>query len=139
MKYSLSSDTEVEAAREYLANLIEKKRIVEIVAVSPRRSLNQNNYLHLLIGAFGNHFGYTMAEAKEIYKQLNKEVYSYKKHDHTFWKSSAQLTKAEMARTVDNFMKFSADNGYTLPPATDPDWMRQIENEIESSKYYFQR
>lgn len=104
--------------------------------VSPKRSLNQNSYLHLIIGAFGNHFGYTLEEAKIVYKEINKGVYAYKKRGREFLRSSADLSKEEMAKTIDTFMKKSSETGYDLPLATDQEWLRKIENEIESSKYY---
>lgn len=139
MKYKTSDPHQAVEAIEYLSRLIEKESIVEVVKVSPRRSLNQNNYLHLLLSAFGNNFGYTDTESKEIYKQLNKETYAYTKQDHTFWKSSRDLTTEEMAKTIDKFMLFSAEQGYELPLATDQEWLMSIENEIERSKYHRNR
>lgn len=136
MKYNLANHTEVLAAQAYLSNLALKESICEITKVSPRRSLNQNAYLHLLLGAFGNHFGYTLNEAKYIYKELNATIYAYKKNNRTFYRSSADLTKEEMAISIDKFMEASAKQGYALPPATDLGWLMQIENEIERSKQY---
>lgn len=136
MKYNTKIPQEAQQAKERLDYLIEKEVLVEVIKVSPRRSLNQNNYLHLLIGAFGSHFGYSLEEAKIIYKELNPSVYKYDKKGRTFWKSSADLTKEEMAKTIDNFMKISAEHYYPLPPATDQEWLRQIENDIEKSKHY---
>lgn len=136
MKYNTAVQQEAERAFEQLTNLVGKHAVVEIIKVSPKRSLSQNSYLHLLIGAFGAHFGYTIDEAKVIYKELNKEVYSYTKKNRTFYRSSADLTKEEMAATIDKFMKASDEAGYPLPLATDKEWIMSIENAIEQSKYY---
>jgi hypothetical protein len=92
--------------------------------------------LHLLIGAFGQHFGYTMEEAKQIYKEISPDLYQYRKKGRTFWRSSAELNKEEMAKTIDRFMEKSKEAGYPLPLATDQEWITQIENEIERSGYY---
>lgn len=136
MKFNLSIQTEVVRAQEYLKLLIEKKSIAEVKKISPRRSLNQNSYLHLLLNAFGLHFGYNLEEAKLIYKELNKDVYAYDKKGRTFYRSSADLTKEEMTKTIDRFREASAAQDYPLPLATDQGWLREIENAIEQSKYY---
>jgi exo-beta-1,3-glucanase (GH17 family) len=51
-----------------------------------------------------------------------------------FLRSSADLTKEEMAQTIDRFRMRSAEAGYDLPLATDQEWLRQIENMIEESR-----
>lgn len=136
MRFNLAVPYEAKQANGYLKQLYVKKNIVEVKKVSPRRSLSQNSYLHLLIGAFGNHFGYTLEEAKQIYKELSPGIYKYEKKGRVFWRSSADLSKEEMASTIDAFMQKSAEAGYPLPLATDEGWLREIENEIERSKHY---
>lgn len=136
MKLNLASPTEVTKANNYFNTLLEKKSLVEIRKISPHRTLSQNSYLHLLLGAFASHFGYSLEEAKQIYKELSPRIYRYKKKGRVFWRSSAALSKEEMARTIDVFMQKSAEAGYQLPPATDEGWLREIENEIERSRYY---
>ena len=136
MKYDLSNQLEAGNALNYLLELTKAKKMVEIKRISPNRSLNQNNYLHLILGAFGSHFGYTLEEAKTIYKQINADIYRYTKKGRTFWRSSADLSKEEMAKSIDKFMQKSAEAGYPLPPPTNQEWLRQIENELERNKYY---
>ena len=140
MKYNLASTIEQGRALAYLAQLVEKKVVVDVKEVKPRRSLPQNRYLHLLLGYFGQSLGYTREEAKMIYKQLpgNKDVYVYEKDvggkPMTFVRSSAELTKEEMTKTIDVLRDWSNRLGYPLPTATDKDWLMQIENEIESNE-----
>ena len=136
MKYNLAVVAEAEKAFNYLAELVGKEAIAEVKKISPTRSLNQNSYLHLIISAFGVHFGYTLDEAKIIYKEINKSLYQYDKKGRTFYRSSADLTKEEMAESINKFMQKSAEAGYPLPLATDQGWLREISNAIESSKYY---
>ena len=136
MKYNMANLAEAERAFQYLTDLSGKEAIVEVKKVSPKRSLNQNSYLHLLLGAFGSHFGYSLAESKLIYKELNANIYSYKKKHRTFYRSSADLTKEEMMHSIDRFREKSAEQGYPLPTATDQEWLRQIENTIEQTEKY---
>lgn len=137
MKYSLAVEPERKQARDYFVKLMEsdKQPVIEIIKVSPKRSLRQNNYLHLIIGYFGLHFGYSLEESKQVYKQINREVYTYEKNDSVFIRSSADLSTEEMAKTIDQFMKVSAENGCPLPPATDQAWLREVSNQIEREGY----
>lgn len=142
MKYNMAIAGQSALALEYLVQLINDKKIVEIKKISPKRSLNQNSYLHLLLGYFGQHFGYTVEEAKEIYKRLpgNKQIYIYEKDvggkPMTFTRSSADLNKDEMTKTIEVLRDWSDKLGFPLPTATDQEWLRQIENEIERSERY---
>ncbi len=140
MKYSTMNKGEASAAILYLTQLVRDEKVVEVKEVKPRRSLNQNSYLHLLLGAFGAHFGYSLEEAKTIYKQLNASIYEYSREvrgkQHTFYRSSAELDKAEMTKSIDTLREWSAKAGYPLPSAVDQDWLRQIENEVEQHGSY---
>lgn len=136
MIYNLSEPIQVKAARNRLNYLVRKKSRVEVVEKHAGRTLNQNSYLHLLLGAFGLHFGYTLEEAKLIYKQVSKDIYYYKKKGRVFIRSSADLNKDEMARTIDKFMQASAEAGYELPPAENEEWLSLIANEMEKGRRY---
>ena len=136
MKYRTVNKHEAEAAFEYLTKCVGEHSLVEIKKVSAKRSNPQNRYLHLIIGAFSVHFGYTLEEGKQVYKMLNRDIYVYEKNGRTFYRSSKDLTVEEMAKSVDKFREASASNGYELPLATDQDWLVQIDNAIEQAKYY---
>lgn len=136
MKYNLADNTQLVEAFDYLSDLAQKEKVVEITRKDPNRSLPQNAYLHLLLGAFGMNFGYTLEEAKQIYKEVNKSLYYYEKNNRTFKRSSADLDKKQMAESIDRFMKVSAEAGYELPLAEDKEYLMQIENEIERSRKY---
>ncbi len=136
MKYNLASTIDRDRAFTYLTELSATESLAELKKISPTRSLSQNNYLHLIISAFGLHFGYTLQEAKLIYKEINKDIYEYEKKKRKFYRSSADLTKEEMAKTIDKFMEKSAEAGYPLPIATDQEWLRQISNAVDGAKYY---
>jgi hypothetical protein len=141
MKYDLSDSKQAADATLYLIELTKLGKKCEIKPISPRRSLNQNAYLHLLLGAFGAHFGYTLDEAKLIYKRdLNPDIYVYNKElrgkTKQFIRSSADLTVEEMTKSIDRLREWSAKGGYDLPLATDQEWLMQLDNEIERAKKY---
>ena len=136
MNYNLADIKELVAARSRVSYLAKKKKMVKIVEVHPSRTLSQNNYLHLILAAFGAHFGYTLEESKLVYKQISSDIYYYTKKNRQFIKSSAELNKEEMAKTIDRFMEKSKENGYELPLATDQEWLLRLENEIERNRRY---
>jgi hypothetical protein len=130
MIYNLADKTELKAARNRMTYLAHKGQMAKLTKYSPGRSLAQNNYLHLLLGAFGMNFGYTLEESKQIYKNINREIYTYSKINRGkamhFMRSSADLTKEEMAKTIDRFMLKSSEAGFDLPLATNEEWLRSI-------------
>lgn len=143
MKYRLSNPTEAGQALQYLSQLTGDKKMVEIKEVKPRRSLPQNSYLHLLLGIFGSHFGYTLEEAKLIYKRdLNPSIFVYEKElrgkTKEFIRSSADLSRDEMARSIDTLKEWSKTGGLELPDADDTEKLHYYENMIEQTQHYLQ-
>lgn len=136
MIFDTSYQIAANKAQDYLTELTSRGNLIELKRLSPQRSLKQNAYLHLIITAFGVHFGYTAEEAKLVYKYLNKEVYRYKKHGITFWRSSADLTKDEMTQSIEQFRAASAKQGYELPTADNHQWLRQLHNEVEQARHF---
>lgn len=135
MKFDLAIKDEATNAHIQLARLMIKKPIIELKAVKPQRSGNQNRFLHLLLGAFGMHFGYTIEESKLIYKQVNESIYYYMKNGRQFIRSSADLSTEEMTKTIDKFRIKSAEQGCDLPTATDQEWLARIDIEMSNNKY----
>jgi len=135
VKFNLAIKDDATNAHIQLAKLMIKKPIIEIREVKKRRSLSQNAFLHLLLGAFGMHFGYTLEEAKLVYKQVNESTYYYEKKGRQFIRSSADLNTAEMTKTIDKFRQKSADAGFPLPSAEDREWLDRIDIEISRNSY----
>lgn len=137
MNYNLADKTELKAARNRVSYLARKGQRVRITKVMEGRSLAQNNYLHLILAAFAANFGWRLDEAKTVYKRdVNPDLYVYEKNGSKFLESSANLNKEQMAQSIDRFLEFSKEQGYPLPLATDQEWLLQIENEIERSRWH---
>lgn len=142
MKYNLSISNDVAEAQRLLAQLTVDKKVVDIKEVKPRRSLPQNSYLHLLLGAFGSNLGLDIEAAKGVYKRLpgNKDIYikhiELGKHTIEYERSSASLDKEEMTKSIETLREWSAKMGFPLPPATDQAWLMEIENQIEQHNRY---
>lgn len=134
MKYNLASTVERDKAFQYLTELSAIECVVEVKKVNPKRSLLQNNYLHLTFGIFGMETGYDVHEAKTIYKRIaNPEIYIYEKKGQKFLRSSADLTTKEMTDSIDRWRKYAGENGVEIPPPENEEALRHWENVIETS------
>ena len=134
-KYNLANQDELDKAFAYLQQLIERDAEVEIKRVQRNRTLNQNNYYHLLLGIFGLETGYSIQEIKTIHKrQVSPQIFVYEKNGQMFLKSSADLDTKELSDSIEQLKKYAAEQGIHLPDANEHEKMRYWENEISSRK-----
>lgn len=136
MRYKLKDPIELERAADYLSKLAGREATVDIKRVNPNRTLQQNKYLHVLISYFGLQTGYTSAEAKIMYKKINKDLYVYKKNGGVFLRSSADLNTEEMTKSIDRFRQYGAEQGIDLPSADDKTFLEWAQQQIENTRAY---
>ena len=143
MLYDLSNELSRKQFAARVKHLWEKGAgIVELTDKS-RRSLNQNNYLHAILGVLALETGNSLEVVKrEIYKKkVNPDLFLRIKHDPMLGeieevRSSRDLTKEEMSLSLDRYKKFCADNGIFLPEPGDEELLRQIEYEMARAAKY---
>ena len=137
MIFNLSNREEVKKAQEYLNGIIRLGKKVEIKRKSEARTLPQNSYLHLVLGYYGTETGYTLEEAKTKYKRLNSDIYVYEKRGEKFLRSSADLTKEEMQKSIDRFIQVVEETeGIPLPRADNQDFLDLAANSVEAHMKY---
>lgn len=137
MKYNTATQIEAEAAFQYLTELVGREAVVEVRRVSPKRSLNQNSYYHLLLGIFGLEFGWSIEEAKTLHKrEVSPTIFYYEKNYKKFLRSSADLDSKEMTDAIDQLKKYAAENGLELPDADEDEKLRYYGNLIEEQGKY---
>lgn len=73
--YDTSNPLQKEQFKARSAKLAESGKVVELTEKKPKRTLNQNAYLWLLIGYWATQTGYTKDESEAIYKEVNKDIY----------------------------------------------------------------
>ena len=140
MKYDTKNIKEATEAFEYLTKLSGQEALVEVKKINPKRSLNQNSYLHLTFGIFGLETGYSLEEAKTIYKRYaNPSIYVYEKNGAKFLRSSADLDTQEMTITIDKWREYAQENGVYIPPPENLEELRSLENEIDKQSFYIRR
>lgn len=144
MIYDLSNPWEVQNLREYLNKLIHKGGMVEVRRKAPQRSLNQNRYLHLILGFFGSEYGLSLDEVKvDIFKRecnrdlFEREATNKKGRTVKYLRSSAELNSAEMTLAIERFRNWSASvAGIYLPSPNEQQFLAYCEQEIERNREY---
>lgn len=125
--------------------LLEKSNgIVELTEKKPRRSTQQNAYLHVILGYFAMETGNTLEWVKQQYfkKLVNADIFIREQEDKWLGRmkvlrSSADLDSAEMTTAIDRFRNWSSSEaGIYLPSANEEDMLSLMEIEISRYKQY---
>ncbi len=135
--------------RDYLAALdflnFAKDNKLEIVldTYSPPRSGKQNRYLYFCLAYFAHCYNCTEAEAKEVYLKrfacpqiFEKRLVNERGQSATWYRSTAELTKDEMAMAIRNFRAYADAYGIPIPEASDDVSIRLCEQEMQRTKHY---
>ena len=67
MKFQLQKD--IDKFKFYFDKYSKFEGVVELKKIHPKRSINQNSYLHVCISIFAIETGYTLDEMKEVLKR----------------------------------------------------------------------
>jgi len=141
-KYDLNKQTDKDRFKRYCNTLFLKGAFVELRSLE-KRSLRQNNYLHLIISWYALEFGYSLEYVKRnIYKALcNKAIFIVEKANiktgelYKELRSSADLSTEELSTSIDRFRNYSAQTaGLYLPSPKEMMYLKEIEIEIERNK-----
>lgn len=145
MLYNLNNQLQKEQFKARSAMLLEKSNgIVELTEKKPKRSNQQNAYLHVILGYFAMECGNSLEWVKQQYfkKLVNAEIFIREQEDKFLGKikilrSSADLDSAEMTTAIDRFRNWaSAEAGVYLPSANEEEMLTLMEVEISRYKQY---
>lgn len=145
MIYDAEIELDRHRAQERLKWLISKGKRFEIKEKRAKRSLPQNNYLHLILSWYAIEYGETLEYIKqEVFKkyvnaQIFKTEHINKKtgESRDDWRSTAELDTQEMTLAIDRFRDYaSKEAGIYLPEPKDMALLNHIEKEIEKFKTY---
>ena len=135
MIYNLSKQIDRQRAQKRFDELMNEETKIELNK-KQKRSVSQNNYLHLLIGYFAIETGYTRVEAKQIYKNVSPEIFEYENKGVNFIRSSADLSTSEMSKSIDKFRdNASSIAGIYLPEANEDKFLDEIQIEIQRNRF----
>lgn len=144
MQYDGNNPLHVEQARTRLEHLIKNKKVFELTEKKPKRTNQQNRYLHLLLGFFACQTGNTLEYVKQQYfKRLVNPAIFVREHEDKYLgaikilRSSVSLDTAEMTTAIERFRNFaSAECGIYLPEPNEEHLLQMMELEIERYKNY---
>lgn len=136
MKFDLSKEQDRISVQVRLNKLKADGSVVELKKLNPRRTIQQNSYIHVLFSLFGIEFGYTLDEAKTF---LKRECHwmQYEKNGTKFLRHTSTMQTDELTKFIEWIRNYSAQKGLYMPT---PDEYREgqayIDNMIESHKEY---
>lgn len=144
MVYNLQNVLDVQNARTRLELLVSRGCVIELTEKKQKRSLNQNAYLHLILGYFASQTGNTLEWVKQQYykKTCNPDIFIAEKEDKLLGKmkyirSSADLKTDEMNTSIERFRNWSsAVAGIYLPEPNEEAAIAAMQVEVERYKTY---
>ena len=105
--------------------LKQRSRLVDMTNMS-QRSSSQNKYLHVIIRILAMETGVSELYAKnkyfkefanpELFKRFMIDPITKQRHDYLL--SSSDLSIDEMSQAIENFRRWSEEQGYYLPDAS---------------------
>lgn len=135
--------------RDYLAAVdflnFAKEHNLEIVldTYSPPRSGRQNRYLYFCLAYFAHCYNCTEAEAKEVYLKrfacpqiFEQRLVDDRGRSATWYRSTADLSKEEMAMAIRNFRAYAEAYNIPIPDCDDRDSIRICEQQMQRTKHY---
>lgn len=143
--YDLNTDIDRERYRRRVEALFTKRAVVELSEHKPRRSLSQNNYLHLLLGEFAMQTGNKLEYVKREYfkRECNAELFvqsevdKLTKKEVSVLRSSRDLDTGEMTTAIERFRNWAAEvAGIDLPDAEDRAWLEYIGREMQHQQVW---
>jgi len=124
-------------AEKYFLALLKGEHKFRIEKIYPKRSVKQNNYLHVIISLYAIEFGYSLKEAKQYLKDELGYMFYNHDTDDKFYFSTAEMDSKQLTTFIDKIRDYSSQNGYYLPSADEYkyNWFN-YENEINKYKQY---
>jgi len=114
----------------------EHKGTVSLVLKRSKRSLRQNNYIHVLFALYAIEIGLTLEESKTDLKRYCSFM-NYEKHGKKYLKQTSKMDTKSLAEFTTWIRNYAGMNGIYLPNSEDyfRNW-EAIEKEIEQHKQY---
>jgi len=114
MKYDLEKTYDQQKAKEYLHKLTKDGSKAELKKIYPRRSTDQNSYIHVLFKLWGDEYGYFMDETKQTVKHA-LGYYTLNGTGAMIYKKTSGMDTKELATFTEHFRDWSNVNGLYLP------------------------
>ena len=125
MIYDLSIKEDRKRFLKRANDMLNKMRTCVSLTDESTRTLNQNSYIHVLFRIMADYTGESEEYAKQVYfKELaNPDIFVKVTKDPItgkmirYVRSSSEVSVSEMARAIDNFIRWAAEQKVELPEA----------------------
>lgn len=84
-----------------MGSLINNRSLIELKKINPKRTINQNSYLHACFGLMAKYTGFTIEEIKVIAKREFGSFMVYEKDGKRFLRSSTKLDSKQFTAWTD--------------------------------------
>lgn len=134
MNFRLPQD--IEKFNFHVSKAIDYTGTVSLVLKRSKRSLRQNNYIHVLFALYAIEIGLTLEESKTDLKRYCSFMH-YEKHGKKYLKQTSKMDTKALAEFTTWIRNYAGMNGVYLPSSEDyfRNW-ESIEKEIEAHKTY---
>jgi hypothetical protein len=119
--------------RDFLAFAKAKDKFIELNIHRERRTNDQNRYLHVVFTIFGDEFGYSLDESKQLLKEMFLSYEKVGKSGKTskFFRKTSSLDTLEMTVFIEAVRKVASENGCFIPSPEDYySNYKEIENKL---------
>lgn len=138
MIYDLHEDRDRQRFEVRVQSLMDKGRTVELKEYRSR-TLNQNSYLHLILGWFASEYGESLDFVKEEYfkRLVNADLFAVRRTDRfagevETLRSTRELSAEQMSLAIDRFRDWaSKEAGIYLPSAEEKGFLEWAEKELK--------
>ena len=141
--FDLANPYDREGFLKRVQDFLTKGGVVHLSKKHPSRSVQQNKYFYLILGFFACEFGYSVDEAKMLFKStvnpdlfVRTKINKFGKQVH-YLRSSSELTTAEMTTAIERFRNYAASVcGIYISSPEDRQFITHCEKVIEENKEY---
>ncbi|MBK5721395.1 hypothetical protein JGH11_10970 [Dysgonomonas sp. Marseille-P4677] len=144
MYFDLTTETGVKSFLTRVQFLIDKQKKVDLTEKREKRTLSQNNYLHLILSWFCIETGNQLEFVKqEYFKRLcNPDIFLFDRDDDylgkvTIIRSSKDIDTKQMTDAIDKFRNWSVrEAGIYLPEANEDKFLEDIQEEMSRQRQW---
>lgn len=144
MVYDLNNPYDADRFRKKVADLLHRGGGVELKRIYTQRTMQQNRYLHTLLGYFASEFGLSLDEVKVDYfkRKVNGDIFNAERVNRKgktvrYLRSTAELDVAEMTTAISRFRNWSAEvAGLYLPSAEEHEALLHCMKQVERDREY---
>ncbi len=135
MKYDLNNPVDLARFETKVLSLKLNKKKIELKEIRQNRTIKQNSYLHVVLSLYGIYSGYTLEEAKTLFKRLAGLI--YEKDGNKFLKSTSDMDTKELTDFIEFIRSKASIEGCYIP--TSEEYLEHqfnIDKEINNHKNY---